>query len=61
MPQAMAVRQRSDPRRLILWGALHDLAIICMALLLLGGSWSYRRLALCNLPVLRKAPGLVSR
>ncbi len=56
----MAVRQRSDPRRPHSLGArCTDLAIICMALLLLGGSWSYRRLALCNLPVLRKAPGLV--
>ncbi len=43
---AMAVRQRSDPRRLILWGALHDLAIICMALCSsaevgLTGVWLY--------------------
>ncbi len=27
-----AVRERKDPRRLILWGALHDAGIACMAL-----------------------------
>lgn len=29
---AKAVQQRNDPRRLILWGALHDLGVVCMAL-----------------------------
>lgn len=29
---AMAVIQRKDPRRLILWGALHDLGICCLGL-----------------------------
>lgn len=29
---AQAVRQRKDPRRLILWGALHDAGIVCMGL-----------------------------
>lgn len=29
---AKAVQQRNDPRRLILWGGLHDLGVICMAL-----------------------------
>lgn len=28
---AKAVQQRNDPRRLILWGALHDLGVVCMA------------------------------
>ena len=27
-----AVRERKDPRRLILWGALHDAGVACMAL-----------------------------
>ena len=27
-----AVRERKDPRRLILWGALHDAGVVCMAL-----------------------------
>ena len=29
---AQAVRQRKDPRRLILWGALHDAGIVCLGL-----------------------------
>ncbi|WP_165075707.1 MULTISPECIES: proton-conducting transporter membrane subunit [unclassified Desulfovibrio] len=29
---AKAVQQRNDPRRLILWGGLHDVGVICMAL-----------------------------
>lgn len=35
---AQAVRQRDLPRRLILWGALHDTALACLALAAGGGA-----------------------
>ena len=67
-----AVRERKDPRRLILWGALHDAGIACMALTAqtavgLTGLWlfvifqiSARLLALVALARLAPAHGATS-
>ncbi len=64
---AKAVQQRNDPRRLILWGALHDLGVVCMAFcaqeaLGLAGIWLFaifqiaaRALAWCALAKLSAA------
>ncbi len=64
---AKAVQQRNDPRRLVLWGALHDLGVICMAFCAqaeigLAGIWLFaifqiaaRALAWCALARLSTA------
>ncbi len=64
---AKAVQQRNDPRRLILWGALHDLGVVCMAFsaqaeIGLAGIWLFaifqiaaRALAWCALAKLSAA------
>lgn len=64
---AKAVQQRNDPRRLILWGALHDLGVVCMAFCAqagigLAGIWLFaifqiaaRALAWCALAKLSAA------
>lgn len=69
---AKAVQQRNDPRRLILWGALHDLGVVCMAFCAqeaigLAGIWLFaifqiaaRALAWCALARLSASGGAAS-
>ena len=50
---AMAVCSRTDPRRLILWGALHDAGIVCMAItaqtaLGSAGAWLFVIFQVCS-------------